>query len=175
MFVSHLKRRLHRGLLLPSSVTTQLQRVVGVETPWSQVTGSTHAPEDGPDVGHTLLVSECDRHPYRVVYGVCLRLRWVGWQAYPPASLIGSSQGTTQELNPWGSPVNLGLPSSQIILADSLLEVLNVGKVEDKSTLGSLGTISRMPQRPRVPRIRSETKISPTFSSSTAIASVMGG
>src|ERR671917_2763390 len=67
VFVSHLKRCLHCGLPLTSPVTTQLQRVVGVETPWSQVTGSTHTPEDGPDVGHTILVSECDRHPYRVV------------------------------------------------------------------------------------------------------------
>src|SRR5687767_7025591 len=58
VFVSHLQPRLHGGLLLPSPVTTQLQRVVGVKTPGSQVTGSTHAPEDGPDVGHTLLVSE---------------------------------------------------------------------------------------------------------------------
>src|SRR5215213_11307871 len=118
VFVSHLQYRLHRGLLLPSPVTTQLQRVVGVKTPGSQVTGSTHAPEDGPDVSHTILVSECDRHPYRVVYGVSLRLCSVGWQADPPASLIGSSQATTQELNPWGSQVNLGLPSSQIVLAD---------------------------------------------------------
>src|SRR5215216_897803 len=130
VFVSHLKRRLHRGLLLTSPVTTQLQRVVGVETAGSQVTGSTHAPEDGPDVGHILLVSECDRRPYRVVHSVCLRLRSVGWQADPPASLIRSSQATTQELNPSGSPVNLGLPSSQIVLADSLLEDLNEGKVE---------------------------------------------
>src|SRR5918995_1548512 len=121
MFVSHFQRRLHGGLLLTSPITTQLQRVVGVEAPGSQVTGSTHAPEDGPDMGHTLLVSECDRHPYRIVYGVRLRLRWVGWQADPPASLIGSSRGTTQELNPWGSLVNLGGPSSQIVLADSLL------------------------------------------------------
>jgi hypothetical protein len=30
VFVSHLQYRLHRGLLLPSPVTTQLQRVVGV-------------------------------------------------------------------------------------------------------------------------------------------------
>src|ERR671920_458420 len=120
VFISHLQSRLHGGLLLPSPVTTQLQRVVGVKTPGSQVTGSTHAPEDGPDVGHTLLVSECDRHPYCVVYCVCLRLRWVGWQADPPASLIGSSQATTQELNPWGSLVNLRLPSSQIVLADPL-------------------------------------------------------
>src|SRR5919107_4439253 len=52
VFVSHLKRRLHRSLLLTSPVTTQLQRVVGVKTPWSQVTGSTHTPEDSPDVGH---------------------------------------------------------------------------------------------------------------------------
>ena len=67
------------------------------------------------------------QHPYRVVYGVGLRLCSVGWQADPPASLIGSSQGTTQELNPWGSPVNLGVPFSQIVLADSLLlEDLNV-------------------------------------------------
>src|SRR5215207_2423756 len=109
VFVSHLQYRLHCGLLLTSPVTTPLQRVVGVETPWSQVTGSTHAPEDGPDVGHALLVSEYDRHPYRVVYRVCLRLRWVGWQADPPASLIGSSQATTQELNPWGSQVNPSL------------------------------------------------------------------
>ena len=35
MFVSHLQYRLHRGLLLPSPVTTQLQRVFGVETPGS--------------------------------------------------------------------------------------------------------------------------------------------
>src|SRR4029453_14060017 len=111
VIISHLKRRLHRGPLLTSPVTTQLQRVVGVETPGSQVTGSTHTPEDGPDMGHTLLVSECDRDPYRVVNVVCLRLCWVGWQADPPASLIGSSQTTTQELNPSGSPVNLGLPS----------------------------------------------------------------
>ena len=53
-----------------------------------------------------------------------------------------------QELNPSGSPVNLGLPS-QIVLADSLLEDLNVGKVEDKSTLGGLGTISLMPLNDR--------------------------
>src|SRR5918993_360040 len=32
-------------------------------------------------MGHTLLVSKCDRHPYRVVYGVRLRLCSVGWQA----------------------------------------------------------------------------------------------
>ena len=31
VFVSHLKRRLHLGLLLTSPVTAQLQRVVGVE------------------------------------------------------------------------------------------------------------------------------------------------
>src|SRR5829696_7237093 len=126
-------------------------------------------------MGYTILVSKCDRHPYRIVNGVRLRLCSVGWQANPPASLIGSSQATTQELNPWGSQVNLGLPSSQIVLADSLLVDLNVGKVEDRSTLGSLGTISRMPQRPRVPRVRSETKISRAFSSSAAIASDRGG
>src|SRR5688500_17855611 len=91
VFVSHLQPRLHGGLLLPFPVTTQLQRVVGVKTPWSQVTRTAHAPEDGPDVGHTFLVSECDRHPYRVVYGVRLRLCSVGWQADPSASLIGSS------------------------------------------------------------------------------------
>jgi hypothetical protein len=60
-------------------------------------------------LGHTLLVSECDGHPYRVVYMICLRLRWVGWQADPPASLIGSFQATTQELNPRGSQVNPSL------------------------------------------------------------------
>src|SRR5215207_414249 len=52
---------------------------------------------------------------------------------------VVSSQGTTQELNPSGSPVNLRLPSSQIVLADSLLEDFSVGKVEDNSTLGSRG------------------------------------
>src|SRR5829696_4448211 len=89
-------------------------------------------------MGYTILVSKCDRHPYRIVNGVRLRLCSVGWQANPPASLIGSSQGTTQELNPWGAQVNLGLPS-QIVLADSLLEDFSVGKVEDNSTLGSRG------------------------------------
>ena len=44
-----------------------------------------------------------------------------------------------QELNPWGAQVNLGLPSSRIVLANSLLDDRNVGKVEDKSTLGSRG------------------------------------
>ena len=93
--------------------------------------------------------------PQSYRWRVCFRLCSVGWQADPPALLIGSSQATTQELNPSGSLVNLRLPSSQIVLADSLLEDLKVGKVEDKSTLGSLGTISRMPQRPRVPRVDS--------------------
>src|SRR5215217_237051 len=58
VFVAHLKRRLHRGPLLTSPVTTQLHRVVGVKTPWSQVPRPTHAPEDGPDVGHAVLVPE---------------------------------------------------------------------------------------------------------------------
>jgi hypothetical protein len=56
-----------------------------------------------------------------------------------PHRRVVSSQGTTQELNPSGSPVNLGVPSSQIVLADSLLEDFSVGKVEDKYTLGSRG------------------------------------
>jgi hypothetical protein len=36
VFVSHLQYRLYGSLLVPSPVTTQLQRVVGVETPGSQ-------------------------------------------------------------------------------------------------------------------------------------------
>src|SRR5918999_180910 len=37
-----------------------------------------------------------------------------------PHRRVVSPQGTTQELNPWGSPVNPGLPSSRIVLADIL-------------------------------------------------------
>src|SRR5215217_6607294 len=48
VFVSHLQCGLYRGLLLSSTVATQLQRVVGVEAPWSKVAGTAHAPEDGP-------------------------------------------------------------------------------------------------------------------------------
>ena len=36
VFVSHLQHRFHGSPFLPSPVTTQLQRVVGVETPGSQ-------------------------------------------------------------------------------------------------------------------------------------------
>jgi hypothetical protein len=45
-----------------------------------------------------------------------------------PHRRVVSSQGTTQELNPWGSPVNLRLPSSQIVLADPLQASLHESK-----------------------------------------------
>jgi hypothetical protein len=81
VFVLHLQRGLHRGLLLPSPVAPKLQGIVGVEAPGSQVSRLAHAPEDGPDMGHPIVVPQLQGHPYRVVSSVRLRLRSVGWQA----------------------------------------------------------------------------------------------
>src|SRR5829696_8059498 len=129
VFVSHLQRCLHRSLLLTSPVTTQLQRIVGIESPGSQVSGAAYASEDSPHVGHPIVAPKSQGYPYRVVHGVGLRLRSVGWQALPPASLFGTSQGTTQELNPSGCPVIPRVPCCQVVLVECVREDPHVGEL----------------------------------------------
>src|SRR5215211_103777 len=73
---------LHGGLLLPFAVAAQLEGVVRVETPRAEFPGVPQTPEDGPDVGHAVLVAQHYGDTDHIVYGVSLDLYPVSWHCY---------------------------------------------------------------------------------------------
>src|SRR5829696_7007030 len=89
VFVCHLQRDLHRGLLLAVPVSAQLQGGVGIEAPGTEVTWTAQTLEDGPDVSHTVFVPQHDWHPYRVADDVGFRFPLFGGQLAPLGSVSG--------------------------------------------------------------------------------------
>src|SRR5215208_2510904 len=76
--VGDLEGSLDCGVLLVLPVAPELQCVVGIEAPRSQLAGVAQATKDSPDVRHAVFVRELYGHPDRVVYRVGLRLYPLG-------------------------------------------------------------------------------------------------
>src|SRR4051812_28412654 len=72
VLVGDLQGYLDSSLLLAVAITPELQGVVRVEAPRAELPGVPQAPEDGPDVGHAVLVAQDDGDPDHIVYRVRL-------------------------------------------------------------------------------------------------------
>jgi hypothetical protein len=74
VLVGHFACNFYGGLLLAVTVAAQLDGLVRVEAPRTELPGVSEATEDGPDVGHTVLVTKHDGNTDDIVYGVSLWL-----------------------------------------------------------------------------------------------------
>src|SRR5688500_708580 len=72
VLVGHFACNLHGGLLLAIAVATQLEGLVRVEASRTELPGVPETLEDGPDVGHAILVAKNYGDTYDVVYGKSL-------------------------------------------------------------------------------------------------------
>src|SRR5215210_8125085 len=72
VLVGHFARNLHGGLLLAIAVATQLEGFVRVEAPRTELPSVLEATEDGPDVGHAVLVAKHYGDTNDVVYRIGL-------------------------------------------------------------------------------------------------------